>query len=276
MRMIWKCAVALSLAGALVLPGATRVRGQDTQIYMPEQSEAKAKEVLAQAIQALGGSAYLNVQDSTCEGRMSSFGHSGDLTGFGTFTDFWKMPDKDRTEHSKRGNIVEVFDGKEGWVLDKGGVSDAPASAVADFQGQLQRELDHIFRYRLKEPGMVFRYAGPDVVDLKEADWVELTDSDGHTYRIAIAKLTHLPIRKETVLQDSTTRIRIEEIEYYSNYQTVQGIQTPFQMTRTHNDLKVFQVFYNTCKFNTGLQDSFFTKASLEERASQVLKKKIF
>jgi len=275
MRIIRECAVLLALVGALLLPGAPRMRAQDTQVYMPEQSEAKAKEVLAQAIQALGGSAYLNVQDSTCEGRLSSFGHSGDLAGFGTFTDFWKMPDKDRTEHSKKGNIVEVFNGKEGWVLDKGGVSDAPASAEADFQGQLQRDLDHILRYRLKEEGMVFRYGGPDVVDLKEVDWVELTDRGGQTLRIAIAKLTHLPVRKVAVLQDSTTQIRIEEIEYYSNYQTVQGIQTPFQMTRTRNDLKVFQVFFNTCKFNTGLQDSFFTKGSLEERASQVLKKKI-
>jgi len=276
MQMICKCAAVSALLGALLLPGVPRMCAQDTQAYMPEQSEAKAKEVLAQAIQALGGSAYLNVQDSTCEGRLSAFGHSGDLTGFGIFTDFWKMPDKDRTEHSKKGNIVEVFSGKEGWVLDQGGVANAPASAVARFQSQLQGDLDHILRYRIKEDGMVLRYGGPDVVDLKEVDWVELTDSENHTYRIAIAKLTHLPVRKVTVSQDPTTQIRIEEIEYYSNYQTVQGLQIPFQMTRTRNDLKVFQVFFNTCKYNTGLQDSFFTKASLDERASQVLKKKKF
>src|SRR2546427_6780890 len=42
---------------------------------MPEQSAAKAKALLQQAITALGGQAYLSVHDAECTGRFALFGH---------------------------------------------------------------------------------------------------------------------------------------------------------------------------------------------------------
>jgi hypothetical protein len=252
---------------------ALRARAQETQVLMPEQSSAKAKQLLEQAIQTLGGDAYLNVHDVTCTGRLSQFGHSGDLTGFETFIDYTKLPDKDRTENFKKRNLIDVFNGNQGWVLDQAGVSEAPEDSIAEFQENLKKDLDNILRTRIKEPGVIFRYAGPDVVDLREVDWVELVDPDGRTIRIAFVKATHVPIRKVIVTRDPSTRLRSEEVEYYSLYQTVQGIQTPYQITRERNGIKVYQVFFTDCKFNTGLSDSLFTKESLDERWAQVRKK---
>jgi hypothetical protein len=252
---------------------ALRARAQETQVLMPEQSAAKAKQLLDQAIQTLGGDAYLHVHDVTCTGRFSQFGHSGELSGFESFIDYTKLPDKERTEHFKKRNIIEVFNGKQGWVLDKAGVSDAPEDATTQFQDDLKKDLDNLLRNRIKEPGVIFRYAGPDVVDLREVDWVELVDPDGRTIRIAFVKATHLPIRKVIVTRDPSTRLRSEEVEYYSLYQSIEGIQTPYQITRERNGIKIYQVFFNECKFNTGLSDSLFTKESLDERWAQVGKK---
>ncbi|MGH9677270.1 MAG: hypothetical protein ACRD36_09230, partial [Candidatus Acidiferrum sp.] len=98
------------------------MRAQDGQVLLPEQSTAKAKQLLQEMIQALGGSAYLNVKDSTCTGMLGSFGHSGALTGYDNFWDFVKFPDKDRTEFSKKRNQIQVTNGNQGWVLDRGGV----------------------------------------------------------------------------------------------------------------------------------------------------------
>ena len=61
---------------------------------------------------------------------------------------------------------------------------------------------------------MIFRYGGPDVVDYQEADWVEMVDSDNRTIRIAIARDTHLPIRKTVDTRDANTRMRTQEVEY--------------------------------------------------------------
>lgn len=270
-RMIALPLLAAALAAAFIAP---RAAAQDAQILLPQQSADKAKALIHEMIGALGGKGWLNIRDEECTGRAGQFGHSGDLNGYDVFYDFIKFPDKDRTEFSKKRNIINVFDGQHGWVLDQGGVSDATAADLANYQADLKKDLDHLLRYRLNEPGMIFRYVGPDVVDLEEADWVEMVDGEGRSIRIAIGKIKHLPIRKVVVTRDPKTNLQTEEIEYYSNWQPSDELKVAYQVTRERNGFKVYQVFYSSCKFNTGMSDSLFTRESLEERWQQVGKKK--
>ena len=267
------CLLALLVSGAFFVAAGT-AQTQNPELLLPEQSAAKAKQLVQQAIQALGGDAYLNLRDVTCTGRESQFGHSGELTGYEEFFDYAKLPDKERTEYSSKRNIVEVYNGDKGWVLDRGGVQDAPDEALHERRENEKKDIDTILRTRIKEPGMIFHYAGPDVVDLKEADWVELEDSEGRTMRIAFDHATHLPLRKVIVTRDPNTHLRMEEKEYYSNYHPIQGLETPFQITSDRNGLKTSQVFIKECQYNTGLSDSLFTKESLEERWAKIGKKK--
>jgi hypothetical protein len=269
-RIILRAILTSTLVAGAWMSTPHRASAQSPQDMMPEESAAKAKEILQQAIKALGGSAYLNIRDVTCTGRLSQFGHSGELNGFEKFEDYTIPPFKDRTENLPKRNIIQVMNGEKGWVLDRGGVSDASGADVAHFQEDIKKDLDYILRSRIKEPHMIFRYAGPDIVDLKEADWVELVDSDNRTIKIAFAKSTHLPIRKIVDTRDANTRMKTDEIEYYSNYRPIDGIQTPFQITRERNRIKVYQVFFESCQYNTSLSDSLFTKESLDERWEKV------
>jgi hypothetical protein len=269
-----RCAARL-LAIALVLATAGAVlRAQNTEVLMPDQSAQKARELLQQTIQALGGSAYLNVRDSTCQGRRSSFGHSGELMGMETYYDLLKFPDKSRTEHSTKRNIIEVFNGDKGWELDKAGVSEAPPLAVKAWTNHLEKDIDQVLRYRINDPGMVLRYAGTDVVDLKEVNWVELSNSGDPTIRLAIDNITHFPIREVVTSRDPASQLITEQIYEFSNYHPISGIQTPYQISSSRNGFRVYQAFIDSCSYNTGLSDSLFTRESLEERWAQVGKKK--
>ena len=230
-------------------------------------------QILQQAIGGLGGEAYLNVKDATYEVRFSQFDHSGQLLGYAKEIDLEIPPFKDRTENLPKRNIIEVYDGDKGWSLDRGGVSEATITGIATSQEDTKKDIDNILRHRIHEPGMILRYGGPDVVDYQEADWVELVDSDNRNFRIAIARNTHLPIRKVVDTRDANTRIRSEETEYYSNYHPIDGIQTPFQITRERNGIKIYQVFFDKVEYNTGLSPDLFTKASLDERWEKVGKK---
>lgn len=258
------------LAGTSLACGTNVASAQDDQFLMPEQSEAKARELVQQAVEALGGSAYLNVKDVTCIGRLSSFDHSGDVTGFGKFIDYTQPPDKERQENLPKRNIISVFNGDKGWDLDRGGVSEAPQSDLADYKEDVQKDLDNILRHRVHEQGITLRYAGPDIVDLKQAQWIELVDSDDRTIRIAFADNTHLPIRKTVETRNPRTRFKTTEIEYYSNYHPMDGVQTPFQIARERNGIKVYQVFFDSCHYNTSVSDALFTKESLDQRWAQI------
>lgn len=270
-RVVVAVAVAVLAGAGLTL--APRSSAQDSDYLMPEQSAAKAKQVLQQAIEALGGTMYLNVHDVTCTGRLGGFDHSGELTGFGKFIDYAEPPTKERQENLPQRNIIEVYNGDQGWDLDRGGVSKAPQADLDDFKDGNLKDIDNILRHRIHEPGMIFRYAGSDVVDLRPVEWVELVDSDNRTIRIAFSTITHLPVRKTVEYRDIATRLTMEEVEYYSNFHPVGGIQTAFQITREKNGLKTLQAFFDKCEYNTGLSDSLFTRESLEQRWAQVGKK---
>lgn len=271
--MTWRAMLLGAILAGTWVAGAPRAEAQNPDEMLPDESAAKAKELIQAAIQGLGGTAYLNVHDVTCTGRLSQFGHSGELNGFETFVDYSIPPTKDRTENLPKRNLIQVMNGDKGWVLDRGGVSPAPETDMATYQDDVRKDIDNILRHRVNEPGMILRYGGSDVVDLKEADWVELVDSENRTLRFAIARSTHLPIRKVVISRDKDTRTRVDELEYYSNYHPISGIQTPYQITRERNGRKVYQVFFEKCEYNTNVSDSLFTKESLDERWGKIGKK---
>lgn len=273
MRMKVCFSLSLAFCFAVALSTPTRALAQDDEILMPDQSAAKAKQILQAGIDALGGQPYLNVHDVTCTGNISQFDHSGAVTGFGKFIDYSMPPDKERQENLPKRNIIEVYNGKQGWVLDRGGVSEAPESDLQDFQQDNLNDIDNILRHRIHEPGMVFRYAGPDIVQLKQVDWVELTDVDNRTIRVAFAQATHLPIQEEVASRDPKTQLAGQETDLFSDYHQIQGIQTAFQLERDRNSMKIFQAFFNNCAYNTGLDNSLFSRESLEQRWAKVGKK---
>jgi hypothetical protein len=269
-----RSSLIIAMVFALACTAAPRrIIAQEPDVLTPDQSSAKAKQILQQAIAGLGGQAYLNVKDLTLEARLGQFDHSGQLRGYARVIDITQPPLKDRTENLPKRNIITVRNGDKGWDLDRGGVSEATITDMATYQEDIKKDIDNILRHRIKEPGMIFRYAGLDVVDYQESDWVELVDSDNRTFRIAIARSTHLPVRKVVDTRDANTRMRSEEIEYYSNYHPIDGVQSAFQITRERNGIKIYQVFFDKFQYNTGVSDSLFSKESLDERWAKVGKK---
>lgn len=265
---------AFLLATLILSPALpSRVAAQNADSMMPEQSAAKAKQLLNQLIDALGGEKYLSVRESDCEGRLAQFGHNGDLTGYVPFRDYWSYPDKNRTDYTKKGVIIDLYSGNQGWTMDKGGVSEQPATSITDFQEQVKRDIDNLLRLRLKEEGMTFRYGGSGLVDLKQVDWVEIVDRDARTFRLAINRENHLLVRGVVVTRDENTRERTEEVTFYSTYQPRDGVQTPLQIAREHDGRRIYQAFFSTCKYNPGFPAELFTKAALEQRYSEVGKK---
>jgi hypothetical protein len=251
-----------------------RSHAQNPDTMMPEQSAAKAKQILQQLTDALGGAAYLQVRESDCEGRLARFGHNEELNGFTNFKDYWSYPDKNRTDYTKKGVIINLYNGDRGWTLDRGGVSELPAPAVADFQELAKKDINNLLRLRVKEPGMVFRYGGQDIVDLKTVDWVEITDPEQRTFRLGVDRSSHLFVRTMIITEDQTTRERSTETSIYSNFQLLDGVRTPLQITSDRDGRRISQVFFTSCKYNPGFPGDFFTKAALEKRFSEVGSKK--
>ena len=62
--------------------------------------------------------------------------------------------------------------GGHGWSLDRGGITDMSPDAVADYLKGLKRDINNLFRFQRKEPGLDYEYGGVPRWGLKENGWV--------------------------------------------------------------------------------------------------------
>lgn len=293
MRLIFRLTMCVVMVFGLAAALEKSAKAQPGQDLMPEQSAAKAKAVLQQVITKLGGGAYLNVHDSDCEGRVAQFGSSGDLSGFTPFRDLWILPAKERVEYIAKGEhtvlafllgaddlsishggvLVTVSDGDHGWMLDKSGVTEQPEDVTKAFAEQVKSGMNNMLRSRMNEEGVELRYAGTDLADLKEVEWIEFSDRDHRALRLAVEKSTHLPLRWVIEKRDPDTRVRTEIATSYTQFVSVDGVLTPLSITRSQNDRRVSQTYLTGCKYNSNLSPELFTRAALEQQASEVTKK---
>ena len=275
------------LASLLVL-AVISVRAQNPDEMLPAESAAKAKGILQDAIGGLGGPAYLEMRNSDCSARFAQFDSSGEAAGSLEVRLVKELPDKERIEfhgdnyittlfyyevHGKS-TVVNLFNGDQGWMLDKDGVSALPADAVADYQAQYKAALHTILRQRMNDESLSLRYGGTEIVDLKQVDWVEISDKNQLNLRVAIDRKSHLPVRSIAVVQDSRAGGRIQMESRYSNYQLLDGIQTAMQVVHYRKGLQSDQLFMRSCHYNQNLASDYFTRASLDASAPQVRKKK--
>src|SRR5205823_9810238 len=73
----------------------------------------KAKQLIDQMIQTLGGDAYLHFTDVTQEGRTNGFYHGTPTGGTAPFWRFYKFPDKERIELTKQRDWIVIHNGED-------------------------------------------------------------------------------------------------------------------------------------------------------------------
>jgi len=137
------------LTFSLIIVFAAFSRGQD---------EEKIQRLFREAIQAMGGDAYLNATDMVSEGQAFSFSFEGASSLPVKFTDYTKFPDKSRFESGNRKKELDitVFNlGKnEGWILEgEKETRDAKPGEMDSFKKAMKHSIDVIFRFPVQGSG---------------------------------------------------------------------------------------------------------------------------
>jgi len=237
------------------------------------ENAQKARALLDQMIQALGGPAFMNLQDMSQDGRTYSFYH-GDPTGAGAvYWRFWKWPDKDRIELTKQRDWVIITNGNNGYEVTYKGVAPQEKEPLEDYLRRREYSLEWVLRTWLKEPGIALFYDGPTVAERKQAEQVTIMNAKNEAVSIAMDVNTHLPLKKTFTWRDPTDRQKNEEFEVYDNYKLIQGIMTPLSVSRGRNGDMMNQRFINTVKYNQNLPDSMFDARTTYESRGKAKKR---
>jgi len=218
----------------------------------------KARALLDQMIQALGGQAYLNVKDISQEGRTYSY-YNGQPNSVGTpFWRFVKPPDKERTEFTKQRDIAFVNTGDKGYEISYKGTAAQEPDQLRDYLRRRNHSLDYVIRVWLPDPKTALFYDGPKVAQQKPCDSVTLMNAENDSVTIFIDSNRHLPVQRTFEWRDPMDKLKNSEDEIYDNYRDVQGVMTPHILLRTKNGDTVNQRFLTSVKYNSGLSDSLF------------------
>ena len=230
-----------------------------SSIPVDQENARKARALIDQGIEALGGTAYLNWKNVTQEGRGYSF-HHGQLNSLGTpFWRFKEFPDKERDELTKKRDVIEIFNGDKGYEVTYKGVRNLDEKdELGPYQRRRRYSLDLVLRQWLHEPGVALFYEGQTVAAQKEADQVTIMNSKNEAVTLYFDINTHLPVKKSFVWRDPVDKERNVEEEIYDNYRLIQGIMTPFDVTRTFNGDMAAQSFLTSATYNQPLNEELF------------------
>jgi hypothetical protein len=225
---------------------------------LEDENAGRAKTVLEQGIEALGGSAYLNIRDREQQGRGYSFHHGRSSSNGVLFWGFSEFPDKERVELTQQRDITELYVGNKGWELTYKGAHPLEEKDLSEYLRRRRFSLDTILRTWVKDPTVVLLYEGNAIAAQHPALRVTLINAQNESVSLFFDADTHLPIKKSFEWRDPVDKQKNLEEEIYENYRAVAGIMAPYNLTRYFNGDMASQRFLNTVTINQGLDQAMF------------------
>jgi len=222
------------------------------------QNSNKAKAIIEQGIQALGGQTYLTIRDREQQGRSYGFHHGTPSGGGAQFWSFSQFPDKERVELTKERDIAQLFVGDKGWEITYKGPHSLEPKDLEDYLRRRRYSLDRILRTWLNDPGVVMLFEGNAIAAQHPALQVTLVNAQNERVSLYFDVDSHLPIKKSFEWRDPVDKQKNLEEEIYENYRPVSGIMAPYNVTRYFNGDMSNQRFLNSVTINQGLDAAMF------------------
>jgi hypothetical protein len=246
------CLCLAGVSGQQTQPGA----GSDAH-----GNQQKARAALDQMIKAMGGDAYLNVQDSYMEGRYGRY-HNEVMVATNTFYRYWKWPDSERYEITKERDIAYLFlPGKEYEITFRGGHEMDPQKDESVRQALVRRRftMEKVLRGWLNAPGTILLDEGSTLADNQMAEKITIINADNDAVSILISADTHLPVQKIFSNRDPKSRERDEEVETYGSWRMIDGVNTACSTQLKHNGALLRTENVTSASYNIHPPAEYFT-----------------
>ena len=223
-------------------------------------SDAKAEQIIQNAITALGGPSYLGVKTVTGRGLFTPFKDGvGGLPN--SFVDFIGWPDRERTEFKgSGGRFIQVNLGDKGWFFDANTKTfkDATPEQVAEFKSYIRGTLDNLLRGFWRKEGARLSYAGRREAGLgKRNEIVKLTYADGFEIEYEFGAKDFMPAKAVYKKKDGEG-VTGQEEDRYAQFVNVGGVNAPFIVDHFREDKQTSRVNYQSIEFNRPLPDELF------------------
>jgi hypothetical protein len=260
---------------ALLLLAASTAAAQDAAQDYEKKIRDKAKQVLGQCTEALGGQRFFAIRNRVEQGMLYSF-YREEMNGLDHATIYvsydltptpGKLSVRERESFGKKNKKEEfgadLFTRDEGYEITWRGARPLSKETFARYQDSTLHDFFYILLQRYHEPGMIFECTKSDLIENRPADIVDITDSENRVTSVYIDRFNHLPLRQVYRRRNAVTNDLNEEVTIFAKYRDVGGgVMWPFEITRTRDGERVLQKFATSVQINQDLPESLFTLPS--------------
>lgn len=239
--------------------------------------EQVGKKLLDEMVEALGGDAWLNRKDMQVSGRTAAFyrgapnGTVIEYTGWRRFPDATQpgserigfLTPKGMIVPGKKIDVVQIWTNNNGYEVTYKGKTTLPKDQVADYYRRQDHSIESIVRNWIKAPGVMILSEGTTMVERRIADKVSVLSANNDAVTLELDATTHLPLRRTFRWRNETFNDFDEEAETYDDYHTVQGLPTPYNVTRYRNGDMVNQRFLTKVTYDQNLSPDLFNPDNL-------------
>jgi hypothetical protein len=253
---------------ALSCSGAFAFQAQDNKPAPPTPaSTEKAEQIIKRGIEAVGGSAYLNVQNVVGRGFFTAY-QDGASQLPTRFLDYIVYPDKERTEFTTAGvRVIQTNTGEKGWLYDGATKSlhDQKPAQIEDFKRSMRTSIDNPLRGWWRKEGATLSYAGRREAGLaKRNETVRITYPDGFWIEFEFGAKDGLPAKviykRNRKLEDSDEAEEISEEDRLAKPVSIDGVTAAFVVDHFINGKQTSRINYESIEFNRPIPTSLFAK----------------
>lgn len=236
-------------------------------VAQADSSSPKAKQVIDQAIAALGGDRFLHMQNRVARGRVYAFFHDR-LSGLDVTTIYTEylperpakgLAQRERELLGKKQDYSYLFLPDQGWDVTFRGARPIPDESWQGYLRNVENDILYILKVRRNEPGMIFDYIGTDVYLSNHVEIVDITDAQSRTVRVYFDHNTMRPIHETFTWLDPDTKQHNDETVEYDKYRDAgDGIMWPYMIERERNGYKTYQMFATKVEVNQPIPPKTF------------------
>jgi len=239
-----------------------------------ETRQDRAQRVIKEAVQALGGDAFLHMEDRVEFGRAYSF-YREQLNGLSVakiYTRYVKAEPghlgvRERDSFGKvdarsaelKESSATLFNEEGAWEITYRGARPLDDQRYANYKDSMMRNIFYILRQRLNEPGMTFYSQNSDFFEHRPVEIVDITDADNLTVTVYFDQSTKLPVRQTFRRRNPEYKDFDTEVSLFAKYRDINGVKWPQTIVRQRNGEKVFEMYSDSVEINRNLTDNLFS-----------------
>lgn len=268
--LVASCAQTIFMLTLLLLPVAAYAQeqqpGKTTQsveiVRVTTPVDQKAEDILARAVQALGGDSYKNIRTVTSRGYYTLF--KDGVSGLPmSFVDYIVYPDRERTEFKGAGvKVIQTNTGDTGWLYDGEAktLQDMNKEQVEDFRFAMRTNIDYLLHGFWRKEGARLTYVGRREAGLaKRNETVRLTYADGLAVEFEFGAQDGLP-SKVLYKKKNKEGAETAEEDRFAQFVAIQGVMMPFIVDHFRQGVQSSRINYQSVEINRPVPDSLFAR----------------